>query len=195
MVQTERLHGLLREVANAGCLREGHFEYRSGVRSLWLLDRDRLLCDTHLASRLGYALSRHFFLSRIDVVAAPSVWGAGLAQWVGYFLDPHRPVVYPITRDGKQDFSDAAHEQLDGKRVLIVDNLILSGKTVQEFAQLITAHGGTPTGVGTLADLSGREFPIAITGLLNPHLGIFNPNAADNVPAQAANREIEKVGY
>lgn len=195
MAQIERLHGLMRDVAEAGCLSDGHFEYRSGLRSLHLLDRDRLLCDTHLARRLGYALSRQFFLSRIDVVAAPSVWGAGLAQWVGYFLDPHRPVVYPIQTDGKQNFSSAAAEQLDGKRVLVVDNLILSGKTVQDFAQLITAHGGTPIGVGTLADLSGRTFPIAITGLLNPYLGIFDPAEAGSIPPEVADVPVVRVGY
>jgi hypothetical protein len=105
MVQSERMHGLLREVDEAGFLSEGHFAFRSGKHALKLLDRDQLLVDTHLASKMGYAIAKHFFLSRIDIVAAPSVWGAGLAQWVGFFLDPRRPVIYPTPSNGHYTFT------------------------------------------------------------------------------------------
>ena len=85
MVQTERMTGMINEVRTAGFLTKGHFKFRSGMHSTVLLDRDRLLSDTQLASRMGYAIAKHYFLNRADVVATPSVWGAGLAQWVGYF--------------------------------------------------------------------------------------------------------------
>ena len=104
------------------------------MHSTVLLDRDRLLSDTQLASRMGYAIAKHYFLNRADVVATPSVWGAGLAQWVGYFLDPRRPVIYP-TRG--LELPEASREQINGKRVLVIDNLVLSGKTMQEFVQAV----------------------------------------------------------
>ncbi|HEX5165558.1 MAG TPA: hypothetical protein VFV93_09195 [Thermomicrobiales bacterium] len=192
MVQAERMNGLIRDVDEAGFLSEGHFAFRSGQHALRLLDRDRLLCDTQLASRMGYAMAKHFFLSRIDIVAAPSVWGAGLAQWVGYFLDPRRPVIYPIPANGHYTFSDSSKEMIDGKRVLVIDNLILSGKTAQELVQTITANGGTPIGIGALADLSGIDFPIAVHGLLNEHLTIHAP---DGCPACAAGMPLTEVGY
>ena len=192
MVQAERLHGLIREVDEAGFLSEGHFAFRSGLHSLRLLDRDQLLCDTHLASKMGYAIAKHFFLSRIDIVAAPSVWGAGLAQWVGFFLDPRRPVIYPIPTNGQYTFPKSSAAMIDGKRLLVIDNLILSGKTAQELAQTITAHGGTPIGIGALADLSGVDFPIAVHGLLNPYLDIHRP--AD-CPACKEGKPVTEVGY
>ena len=37
---------------------------------------------------MGYALAKRFFTDHIATIAAPSIWGAGLAQWVAYFLDP-----------------------------------------------------------------------------------------------------------
>lgn len=189
MVQTERMTGLINEVRNAGFLTEGHFKFRSGMHSLVLLDRDRLLSDTHLASRMGYAIAKHFFLSRCDVVAAPSVWGAGLAQWVGYFLDPRRPVIYPT---GDLTLSDSARAQIYGKRVLIIDNLILSGNTMHGFVHTVARAEGMPIGVGTLADFSGREFPIPVFGLLNDSLGIFSP---DDCPACAQGLPSVDVGY
>jgi orotate phosphoribosyltransferase len=193
MVQTEQLHGLIRQVSDAGFISEGHFEFRSGKHALKLLDRDRLLSDTHLAARMGYAISRHFFLQRIDVVAAPSVWGAGLAQWVGYFLDPSRPVIYSQPQNGDAfAFADAARQSISGKRVLIIDNLVLSGKTVREFVDAISGNGGTPVGIGALADLSGMDFPVSSFGLLNDSLDLHDPVAC---PGCQRGEPVTQVGY
>jgi len=192
MVHSDHMHDLLREVRQAGFIADGHFAFRSGIHALCLLDRDRLLSDTHLASRMGYAIARHFFLSRVDVVAAPSVWGAGLAQWVGFFLDPRRPVVYSTPTNGSYEFTGAAAEAVDGKRVLVVDNLILTGRTMQDFVRVISKDGGTPIGVGALADLSGIDFPIEVFGLLNDSLELYHPSEC---PACRASQPVTEVGY
>jgi orotate phosphoribosyltransferase len=192
MVQQERLHGLIREVDEAGFISRGHYEFRSGRHALRLLDRDRLLCDTQLASRMGYALARRFFLARADVIATPSVWGAGLAQWVGFYLDPRRPVVYPTVADGAYTFPEAGTNLLGGKRVLVIDNLILSGKTAQDFVRAVRANGGMPIGIGALADFSDVEFPIPAFGLLNEHLDIYD---AQDCPACARGEPVTAVGY
>lgn len=192
MVQAERMHGLIRDVYEAGLIAEGNFEFRSGMRAMKLLDRDRLLSDTHLASRMGYAIARHYFLNRVDVIATPSVWGAGLAQWVGFFLDPRRSVVYPTPSDGTVTLSDSAREMIAGKRVLIVDNLILSGKTIQDFVRTVDSSGGTPIGIAALADISGREFTIPVLGLLNEWLDIYDPKVE---PERGLAAEVTQVGY
>lgn len=191
MIQVDRNQGLIREIEEAGMISEGRFAYRSGMQSLKLLDRDRLLSDTHLASRLGYALAKEFFLTRVDVVAAPSIWGAGLAQWVAYFLEPRRPVIYARYSDDGYQFTPGP-EYLDGKRVLVIDNLILTGSTMQSFLQEITGAGGTPMAVGVLADLSGLEYPIEIFGLLNEVVELFHPS---NPPVHAAGIPVTEVGY
>ncbi|HLT21018.1 MAG TPA: hypothetical protein VKZ96_16290 [Thermomicrobiales bacterium] len=191
MVQVDRSHQLVREIEEAGMIREGRFAYRSGMQSLKLLDRDRLLSDTHIASRLGYALAKEFFLIRSDIVATPSIWGAGLAQWVAYFLEPRRPVVYAREENGAYAFTPGP-EYLEGKRVLIIDNLILTGSTMTRFVQAVAAAGGVPIAVGTLADLSGLEYPIQVFGLLNDVVELFHP---DNPPLRAQGLEVTEVGY
>lgn len=192
MVQTEPLRGLIREVHEAGLLTDGHFAFRSGMHAMRVLDRDRLLSDTRLASRMGYGLAKHFFLSRSDVVAAPSVWGAGLAQWVGFFLDPNRQVVYSATSNGQFVFSDNARRLIDGCRVLVIDNLVLTGRTTQDFVGAIESAGGTPIGLGSLADLSGREFSVPSFGLLNPWLDIHDP---ESCPGCASNTPLTELDY
>ena len=192
MVVVERKMGLIREIEEAGMISDGRFAYRSGMQSLRLLDRDRLLSDTHVASRLGYALAKEFFLTRVDVVAAPSIWGAGLAQWVAYFLQPRKPVIYArVSEDGGYQFSPGP-EFLDGRRVLVIDNLILTGATAENFVQALAAEGGTPVAIGALADLSGLDYPIEVHGLLNSVLELFDPS---DPPPDAAGLEITEVGY
>ena len=192
MILVDRDMALIREIEEAGMISTGRFAYRSGMQSLRLLDRDRLLSDTHIASRLGYALAKQFFLTRVDVVAAPSIWGAGLAQWVAYFLQPRKPVIYArISDDGGYQFSPGP-EYLDGRRILVIDNLILTGGTAQDFVRALAAEGGTPVAVGALADLSGLDYPIEVHGLLNDALELFDP---DNPPADAEGLEITEVGY
>ena len=191
MVEERQWHGLLAEIENAGLISSGHFAYRSGMHSLRLLDRDRLLSDTHIASRLGYILAKRFFLVRSDVVATPSIWGAGLAQWVSYFLEPRRPVIYARTNDDKFTFTPGT-ESIEGKRVLVIDNLILTGTTMRNFVQAITRAGGTPVAVGTLANLSGMEFPIDVVGILDDELDIFDPKQN---PEKGSGISITEVGY
>lgn len=192
MVDTERLSGLIREIDEAGLLTEGHFAFRSGKHAMRILDRDRLLSDTRLASRMGYGLAKHFFLTRCEVVAAPSVWGAGLAQWVGFFLDPNRPVVYSVNQSGQYVFSDNARGLIDGRRVLVIDNLILTGKTTQDFVSAIESGGGTPIGLGALADFSGIEFSVPALGLLNPWLDIHAPGSC---PGCRAGTPVTELAY
>lgn len=174
MVVTRRTARLIDDVRAAGFLSDGHFAFRSGMHALKLLDRDRVLSDPQLASRMGYQLAKHFFLLRIDAVATPSIWGAGLAQWVSYFLEPRRPVIYSTVKDEEMVFSTGS-ETLSGKRVLVIDNLVLTGHTMTDFVHAIARAEATPMAVGSLADLSGVEFPIEVFGLLNDHLDIFDP--------------------
>jgi len=132
-------------------LREGHFEFRSGRHSGVLLDRDRLLADSQAASRMGYALAKTFFTVKIDTVAAPSIWGAGLAQWVAYFLEPRAKIVYatPLPEGGRR-IAPNLHDLIRDQRVLLIDNLMISGETIQRFDAEVGELGGEVLGIGTL---------------------------------------------
>jgi adenine/guanine phosphoribosyltransferase-like PRPP-binding protein len=100
-------------------------------------------------------------------------------------------VVYARESDAGYQFTPGA-DYLEGKRVLVIDNLILTGGTITHFVQAISAAGGTPIAVGTLADLSGIDYPIRVHGLLNDVLDIFHP---DQPPAHAAGIDVMEVGY
>jgi orotate phosphoribosyltransferase len=150
-------------------LREGHFEFRSGRHTSALLDRDRLLADPEIASRMGYTLAKAFFTDKIDTVATPSIWGASLAQWIAYFLEPRAKVVHATPhKSGGRHIAENLHAMIEGKRILVVDNLIVSGETLDAFTAMIEDLGGEIIQIATLWDLADRQIhDLDVFGLLD----------------------------
>jgi orotate phosphoribosyltransferase len=159
---------ILAQLRQGGLLREGHFAFRSGRHSAGLLDRDLLLADPLFASRLGYAIAKRFFTDHVETVATPSIWGAGLAQWVGYFLEPKAKIVDATPKAGDLAIADELVALIRGRRVLLVDNLIISGETMLRFADVIDGLGATVLGIGTLWNSAAD----AIAG--HPVFGLLN---------------------
>jgi adenine/guanine phosphoribosyltransferase-like PRPP-binding protein len=141
-----------------------------------MVSRDRLLADPHAASQMGYALAKAFFTSKVDTVATPSVWGAGLAQWIAWFLEPRAKVIHATpAANGNFDIAPNLHDLVDGKRILLVDNLIFTGDTMRRFEHLVTSLGGQVVGIGCLwsstsGDINDRE----VVGLLNETFPIWD---------------------
>ncbi len=176
-------------------LREGHFEYRSGRHTTALLDRDRLLADPESASRMGYALAKAFFTSKIDTVATPSIWGAALAQWIAYFLQPRAKVVHATpTRGGVPHIADNLQPLIDGRRILLVDNLVVSGETLRQFGDAIEARGGEIIGIGTLWDLAEPDIEgHEVFGLLNELYPAWIPEKCPR--CSESHDDVEQIPY
>jgi adenine/guanine phosphoribosyltransferase-like PRPP-binding protein len=144
---------------------------------------------------MGYALARAFFTNKIDTVAAPSVWGAGLAQWVAYFLEPRAKVVYatPLA-NGTRHIAANLHDMIDRKRVLLIDNVMLSGQTMKAFDDEISALGGEVIGVGCLW-AGDDQLPHAreVFGLLN---SVYPAHTPETCPfCREGHDRIETIPY
>ncbi len=184
---------ILADFKREGLLREGHFAYRSGFHASILLDRDHLLSNPDLAAHVGYALAKRFFVDHIETVATPSIWGAGLAQWVGHFLEPKARVVFATPTPAGPEIAGDLEDLLRAKRTLLVDNVILSGETMRRFVPLVEGLGAEVVGIATVWDaadetIAGR----AVVGLLN---GLYAASPADQCPMCAAGDPPEAVPY
>ncbi len=176
-----------------GLLREGHFAYRSGSHSGCLIDRDRLLTEPEFASHLGYAIARHFFTDHIDTVATPSIWGAGVAQWIAYFLEPRARIVHATPLDGELLVAPVLEELIKGKRVLLCDNLIMTGATMTRFSHLIDNLGGRIIGIATIWNSGAHEIAgHPVYGLLNT---LYDSMSPEECTFCAAGMPIEQVPY
>lgn len=177
-----------------GLLRQGHFAFRSGRHSNGLIDRDLLLADPAVASHFGYSIAKTFFTDHVETIATPSIWGAGLAQWVGYFLEPKAKVVDAALDEGTLRVADNLIPLIAGRRVLVVDNLVISGQTMSTFVPMLTSLGATIVGIAALWTSAGpaiEQHPIST--LLNQHF----PAVAEQDCLLCAAREIpiEQVSY
>lgn len=180
---------LLTEMRTGGLVRDGHFAFRSGQHSAVALDRDRLLSDPSFASHLGYVIAKEFFSAHVDTVAAPSMWGAALAQWVAYFLQPKATIVFARPDGDGFAIPETLSNAIAGKRVLLIDNLIISGETMGRFDQVIRARGADVVGAGSLwttADLAVGGQPAF--GLFNTQYPVYSaaecPLCASGIPSE-----------
>ena len=161
---------LVTQLVNDGILRHGHFAFRSGRHSNGLIDRDLLLADPAIANHFGYAIAKEFFTSHVETIAVPSIWGAGLAQWVGYFLEPKAKVVDATPTPGTLTIAEKLTPLIEGRRVLLVDNLIISGETMTAFLGVLDGLGATVIGIAALWSSAGSEIAgHTIYSTLNQH--------------------------
>lgn len=174
-------------------LREGHFAFRSGSHAAALIDRDLLLADPGTASRFGYTIAKAFFTDHVDTVATPSIWGAGLAQWIGYFLEPKASVVDATQVGNDLLIADKLISFIEDKRVLLVDNMVLSGKSMTRFLHLVQELNGKPVGIATLWSAGQAEIGgIPVTSLLNALFPAYGPGEC---PACAEGLAVQPVEY
>ncbi|MGH2561378.1 MAG: hypothetical protein ACRDJH_20120 [Thermomicrobiales bacterium] len=185
---------IMAQLKRDGLLRDGHFAFRSGRHSGVLLNRDLLLADPLFASHMGYTIAKRFFTDKIEIVASPSIWGAGLAQWVGYFLDPKAKVVYATPKNGELTIAAQLEGLINDCRILLVDNLMVSGETMSHFAGTIEGLGGTVIGIGTLWNVGVEQVAgRSVFGLLNT---LYDAFEAAECPLCAADKgQPEPVEY
>jgi orotate phosphoribosyltransferase len=176
-----------------GLLTEGHYAFRSGRHSACLIDRDHLLTEPEFASHLGYAISRHFFTDKIDTVATPSIWGAGVAQWIAYFLEPRARIVHGTSINGELTVAPVLNELIGGRRVLLCDDLIMTGRTMSQFIPAISGLGGRIVGIATIWSSGAEQIgDLPVFGLLNTLYGSYSPEAC---PLCATGEPLEHVPY
>lgn len=176
-------------------LREGHFEYRSGRHTSILIDRDHLLTNTEVGSRMGYAIAKAVFTDKIHTVVTPSIWGVALAQWVAYFLQPRARVVHAADgKDGSLRIAENLHNLITRKRVLLVDNIIVSGETLNRFSDVVEELGGEIIEIATLWNLADPEIDgYPVFGLLDATYPALLP--ADCPLCAKGTHDIEHVPY
>lgn len=137
----------LREV---GAVTSGHFVLSSGRHSDVYCEKFRALERPELALSLGASLADRFAAKRVDVVLAPAlgaiVLGFTTALCLGArFAFAERDQGAMRLRRG---FALAA-----GERVLVVEDVVTTGKSVNEVVQLVAPEA--LVGIGCLLDRSG----------------------------------------
>lgn len=158
---------ILEMFRESGALLEGHFRLTSGLHSNQYFQCARVLQYPKFCETLCAAIAAQFREARLDAVVAPALGGIVVGQEVGRQLNIR--TMFTERSEGsmqlRRGFAIAA-----GERVLVCEDVVTTGGSVNEVIEIVRKAGGIVAGVGFLVDRSGGsvKFDIAPGGVQYP---------------------------
>lgn len=175
---------------SAGAFQEGHFELASGRHSPKYLEKFQVLQWPERTEKLCAAIIGLVKDLDFETVAGPTTGGIILAHEVGRQL--RRRAVY-AERDetGKGRVLRRGFRLQPGERILVVDDIMSTGGSVEETIAAVSEAGGRVAAVAVLVDRSGG----AAETLGIPHFALWEvamdsfepaacPQCAQGVPVR-----------
>lgn len=143
-------------LAETGALLTGHFRLSSGLHSANYVQCARLLEHPQNARALGQALAERLRGMEPEKIVAPALGGVIIGYTVAEALD--LPFVFTERKDGQMQLR-RGFTVVDGQRIVIVEDVVTTGKSTRETADAIAQHGGKVAGFASILNRSGRENP------------------------------------
>ncbi len=154
-----------------GALQTGHFQYASGRHGSAYVNKDAVIAHPEILAPLCQEIAGHFASEFIEVVAAPATGGIALTQWVAHFLaQKNRPPVLAVYAEKENDglvFKRKYGPLLSGKRVLLLEDIVTTGGSLEKLITAVGANAGEIVGAGLLWNRGGVEFSIPTFSLVN----------------------------
>jgi orotate phosphoribosyltransferase len=155
---------VLKMLKDSGALLQGHFELRSGLHTDCYVQAQSLLNDTQIAEKMGKLLADRFRGLSIEAVVGLAKGAIVLAHEVARSLR--------CTSMFAERFNGAFQLRRgqrinDGDRILIIEDVVSTGKSTGEVIELIRNLGGKVVGLGCLVDRSERAILAKHTWLHN----------------------------
>lgn len=136
----------------AGAVLDGHFLLTSGLHSSLYWEKFRMLERPEYTKKLCAMIADQFKCNDIEVVAGPTTGGIIIAYEVAAQLGV-RCIFAEKEENGKRAFRRGF--KLDrGERVLVVDDVLTTGKSVREVLEAVNERGGVVAGIGVMVDRS-----------------------------------------
>ncbi|VBB06280.1 orotate phosphoribosyltransferase bacterial [Lucifera butyrica] len=159
---------------DTGAILEGHFLLTSGLHSPLYVEKFQVLQYPEHTARLCAALADRFRSEQVELVIGPVTGGIILAHEVGKNLGTR--AIFTERENGKMALRRGFVIN-PGERVLIVEDIVTTGGSVQEVIDVVRTLGGNPVGVGMLVDRSGgkADFGIPAKSLLQLDVPTYRP--------------------
>lgn len=175
---------------SSGAILRGHFKLTSGRHSDTYFEKFRVLERPDVLSALCSEIATQHQDSGVDLVAGPTTGGIIIAFEVARQLGV--PALYVESEDGVKKLRRGATVPA-GARVLIVDDVLTTGRSIFEVIDVIKEHGGEPAGVSVLIDRSEQD-PEFGCPLTRAYRVTATSYAEDEIPAELAAIPITKPG-
>jgi orotate phosphoribosyltransferase len=173
-----------------GALLKGHFILSSGLHSEYYLQSAKLLQYPDIATQLGKELASQFSKIPVDVVISPALGGIYVSHEVARALNVRSIFLERV--DGALKLR-RGFEIKAGEKVLVVEDIVTTGKSTREVLDVVKSFGGKVAGVGCLVDRSttAQEFGAPFKSLLQFQIETYSEN---NCPEHLKKVPAEKPG-
>jgi orotate phosphoribosyltransferase len=164
--------GLLQE---HGAIVNGHFQLPNGLHSQTYVQTALVLQYPHLAQKVAKALASKF-PQDIDVIMSPAMGAVVIGQEVARVKKARAIFTERVggTMALRRDF------RLErGERILVVEDVLTTGRSTSEVVHLAHAYGGKVIGVAAIVDRSTEQLPLNVPAraLISYPLQVFPPNS------------------
>jgi len=183
-------------LGETGALLSGHFRLSSGLHSPNYVQCALLLEHPRNAKAIGQALGEDLRSLNARRIVAPAMGGVIVGYTVAEALD--LPFVFTERKDGQMTLRRGFRIE-PGDNVVIVEDVVTTGKSTRETAEVINQHGGVVAGYASILNRSGKRNPFdaPYESLLALDLETYEESAcplcASGVPIDAPGSRYSKA--
>jgi orotate phosphoribosyltransferase len=137
-------------------LLEGHFVLSSGLHSPKYVQCAKLLSFPHLANEISVSLAKKIKknFKSIDLILAPAMGGIVIGYEIGRLL--RKETIFCERVNGKFKLRRGFYIK-KGSKVLIIEDVITTGKSSMECVKLITKSKAKLVGFASIIDRSNKK--------------------------------------
>lgn len=146
---------VLKLFTESGALLNGHFKLTSGRHSDVYYEKFEVLKNPAICTPLCKEMAALFADDNIDVVVGPTTGGILIAYVVAEELGLN--ALYAEAGEGSERIFKRGFSLEKGARVLIVDDVVTTGRSLFEVRDLVKTYGAEIVGFGALIDRSGGK--------------------------------------
>jgi orotate phosphoribosyltransferase len=152
-------------------LQEGHFLLNSGLHSKYYFQKFRILENPDATTQLCNIIAEKFKDKNAEWIIGPTTGGIIIAFEVARQLRLH--CGFAEERNGKRVVGRGF--EIKGKRILLVDDVMTTGKSLIQTLDAIREKGGEVIGVAVLIDRSTESLPFAPFAVYRQEVVNFDP--------------------
>ncbi len=137
---------------STGALLEGHFILTSGRHSETYFQCAKVLQYPEYLTLFAGIIFDHFKVGEIDTVISPAIGGIVIGTEVGRQLGVK--TIFTERKDGTMKLR-RGFEIEKGERMLIVEDVLTTGGSINEVIEIVKVNEGKVSGVGVVVNRSG----------------------------------------
>ena len=172
---------------------EGHFILSSGLHSPKYIQCAKLLSFPHLAKNISLSLANKIKknFKAVDLILAPAMGGVIIGYEIGRLLK--RETIFCERVNGKFTLRRGFHIK-KGSKVIIIEDVITTGKSSLECVKLISKAGAKLVGFASIIDRSTKK-TLKIKKNIISHMKIDVPTFKNSeLPEELKNTPITIPG-